>query len=109
MKNDLVLSHASSRRGADLGRPDNIPDCVRKQERVKLHLVKLKWVDGDYDQGGAYWGRIPDYDIYCAHAVVFNPVSNVPFPLCQIFVWARNRENAKKQVQVRLLNAKFYR
>ena len=25
-------------------------------EPEKLHLQRLRWVDGDYDTGGAYWG-----------------------------------------------------
>ena len=47
------LSNGSSQRGAQLGRRDHVTE---PNHPVKMHLVKLRWVDGDYDQGGAYWG-----------------------------------------------------
>jgi hypothetical protein len=96
--------------GAKQGRPDNIPQPIRELPSAKLHMVRLKWVDGDYDQGGAYWGRgIGDSDIYCAYANLVNPTSGNFFPFLQIFVRAKSRKSAKAQVRGKLPNAKFFR
>ena len=95
--------------GSHMGRPDNIPDGVKTLPSVKVHLVKLDWVDGDYDEKGAYWGGGSGDFIYCAHAVTFNPVGDNPFPPCQIFVRGRSREDAKAAVREKLPNARFYR
>lgn len=49
-----LLTNVISRRGAPMGRCDtHAADC---QEPVKFHLVKVPFVDGCYDRGGAYWG-----------------------------------------------------
>jgi hypothetical protein len=98
-------------RGALMGRPDNIPDCVRPLLSVKLHLVRLKMYDGDcYDAGGAYWGSgNGKTHIYCAYANLINPTSGHFFPFLQIFVRAKSRKNAKAQVRSKLSNAKFFR
>ena len=49
----------SSRRGAPLGRPEfGVPEGPAALFRVRL-------VDGDYDDGGAYWGGPPALPLYC--------------------------------------------
>jgi len=95
--------------GSQMGRPDNIPEPIRSLPFVKLHMVRLKWVDGDYDVGGAYWG-CPGRGmyVYCAYANVVNPVSGNFFPFTQIFVWATSRKDAKSCVRVKLPNARFF-
>ena len=96
--------------GAKHGRPDNIPQPIRELPSVKLRMVKLQWVDGDYDQGGAYWGRgNGDTNVYCAYANLINPVSGNFFPFLQIFVRAKSRKSAKSLVRSKLSNAKFFR
>lgn len=60
----LVLENVSSPRGAPMGRRDQLPDDTTKP--VKLRLERLRWVDGDYDSGGAYWGHTPGATIFCA-------------------------------------------
>jgi hypothetical protein len=105
----FTLSRACSSRGADMGRPDNIPECIRSLPSVKLHMVKLEWIDGDYDQGGAYWGYNGVTNVYCAWANVVNPVSGNFFPFLQIFVRALGRKAAKSAVREKLPNAVFYR
>jgi hypothetical protein len=37
-----------------------------KHYPVKFDIERLEWVDGDYDQGGAYWGRSNNDYIYRA-------------------------------------------
>lgn len=96
-------------KGAKMGRPDSIPEPIRSLPAVKLHMVRLKWVDGDYDVGGAYWG-CPGRGmyVYCAYANVVNPISGNFFPFTQIFVKAISRKDAKSLVRLKLPNAKFF-
>jgi len=58
------LSNVSCKFGAPMGRTPTIPD---NKLLGKLHLEKLEWVDGDYDKGGAYWGRSGSENIYRAY------------------------------------------
>ena len=87
--------------GAAMGRRDLIPpdpDTVRK-----LHLVKLRWVDGDYDEGGAYWGNSGGTAIYWAFGQ-----SDTEKAEC--FVRAIGRQAAKSTVRdLHFPNASFYR
>lgn len=88
---------------ADLG---NI--YVGAAAKVKLRMEKLRWVSGDYDQWGAYWGGGPQRDaegnyywehIYCA----WNESG------LRVFVRARSRDAAKLLVLEDLPGATFYR
>lgn len=96
--------------GSQNGRPDNIPLPIRSLPSVKLHLERLKMYDGDcYDAGGCYWGSGNGTTyMYCAWGTVINPVSNNPFPPCQIFVRANSRKDAKARVREKLPQAKFF-
>lgn len=94
--------------GSQMGRPDSIPNCIRLLPFVKVRMIKLKWVDGDYDQGGAYWGNNGTDHVYCAWANVVNPISGSFFPFLQIFTRAISRKDAKSQVRAKLSNAKFF-
>ena len=94
----LTLSNGSSPRGAQMGRPNIVLD---KGAPYKLQMERLQWVDGDYDQWGAYWGNSGDY-IYCAH--LDNP--NMPV---QVFVRAHTRTEAKSKVRAILPHSRFYR
>ncbi|MGO4302210.1 hypothetical protein [Cupriavidus sp. RAF12] len=57
------LSNVSSPRGAPMGRRNLRGDA---EEGYKFWLRRLDWVDGDYDPGGAYWGRSGGDYIYRA-------------------------------------------
>ncbi|MEN7527894.1 hypothetical protein [Cupriavidus sp. DL-D2] len=57
------LSNVGSRFGAPMGRRNLHGD---PDEAYKFWLRKLDWVDGDYDPGGAYWGRSGGDYIYRA-------------------------------------------
>ena len=91
----LNLSKACSERGADMGRPNRLPQDVNAL--IKLRMERLKWVDGDYDEKGAYWGNSSGASIYCAY------MSNV-----QIFVRAKSRKDAKSLVRDILPAATFF-
>ena len=95
--------------GSHMGRPDNIPDGVKTLPSVKVHLVKLDWVDGDYDVAGCYWGYTAGTDMYCAWGTPPNETSGNPTPPVQIFVRASNRIEAKELVKAKLANVVFYR
>lgn len=96
----LVLEKAYSMYGADMGRANRLPD--NRNAKAKLQLQRLKFVDGDYDVGGAYWGGGCGTYIYCA----FGDIEEVN---ARVFVRAADRDGAKKQVWDKLPNATFYR
>lgn len=90
--------------GSQNGRPDIIPASVRQNLGyvLRLHLNRLQWVDGCYDQGGAYWGNNGS-DVYCAWGK-FGP--NDLF--VQVFVRAKSRQEARHNVKEKLSNAIFF-
>lgn len=96
----LKVSDVSCRYGAPMGRRNILPDDC--DEAVKLQMVKLQWVDGDYDEGGAYWGGGSGDSIYFASGENDEIV-------IEVYVRARNRTAAKAKVRRLLPNAKFYR
>lgn len=53
------LAEVSNRYGAPMGRGDTMPGDT--DAAIALEIERLVWVDGDYDQGGAYWGNSGDY------------------------------------------------
>lgn len=87
--------------GSLMGRRNAIPDA---SAAPKLYLSKLKWVDGDYDQGGAYWGRGTGSDIYRAEGDAEGVDESY-----EVFVRARSREEAKAAVLKLIPAARFYR
>ena len=93
---DLILEHVESKYGAPIGRPNKLPEDTSAP--VTLHLHVLKMVDGDYDEGGAYWGR----GSKCPVRVAYNES-------VLIFVRAKTRYAAKAEVLKLLPKARFYR
>ena len=84
-----------------MGRSTLIDDC---SAFVRLHLYRMRLVDGDYDNGGAYWGG--------GNAVVgwmYHAYDVFPAPTTQLFVRARSREEAKQLVRHAVKNASFFR
>lgn len=88
-----------------MGRPNQLPDDVNAP--VKLRMERLKWVDGDYDQFGAYWGGGSGDFIFYAYGTAYHAIKNAE-PV-SVFVRAYKREAAKVLVQNILQNATFYR
>jgi hypothetical protein len=108
-----ILTKGYSKYGADMGRSNKLPtDCAAP---VKLHLQQLKLVDGDYDQGGAYWGFTRGTAIYCAFT---EPVQGFTrgtaiyrafTEAVQVFCRATDRQDAKAKVRDLLPNVSFFR
>lgn len=96
----LTLPKGYSQYGAQMGRPDQMP--VNQNAPIKLQMERLKWVDGDYDQSGAYWGGGNGDWIYCAHGEDAEVA-------VKVFVRAVSREHAKTLVRKSLPFASFYR
>jgi len=94
------LSNVSCKYGAPMGRSNAIPDDI--ETAGKLYLEKLKWVDWDYDRGGAYWGQTEGDNIYRASG-------ESTTEQIEIFVRASNRDQAKDLVREKCKDAKFYR
>lgn len=84
----LPCNNASSRYGAQMGRRNQTQG---KPER--LHLQRVRFVDGDYDSGGAYWGG-GGLPLYCA----FSPENTINAQPIRIFTRALNPAEAKANV-----------
>ena len=67
----------------------------------KVSLRRLRWVDGDYDEAGAYWG-------YCSGTWIYRAIFETADSCEDIFVRATSREDAKEQVREQLPGARFY-
>lgn len=93
----LTLPLAASSYGAQMGRPNELPQNVLAP--IKLRMSRLQLVDADYDRWGAYWGA-GKKDVYCA----WNREERV-----KVFVRGMSRTEAKQNVQEILPNAKFFR
>ena len=95
----LKASNASSVRGADMGRRDWGLSEHRWCPMV-MYLQRVRFVDGDYDLGGAYWGGPPSLPLFCAWAEDDE---------ARVFVRAKDRGAAKLEVKRYFPNAKFFR
>lgn len=88
--------------GSQMGRrnvePNNPETCFDK-----LHLVRLPFVDGDYDNWGTYWGS--PANVWCA----FSDDQNHTDYAIRYFVRADSREEAKELIREQLPNVTFYR
>jgi hypothetical protein len=94
-----TLPNASSKYGAQMGRR-SFNDA--SDAPVKCSLRKLRWVDGDYDEQGAYWGHTPGTHIYWCNFDIGDTNED-------IFVRATSRAEAKAEIREQLPNARFYR
>jgi hypothetical protein len=90
----LKLENVSSRFGAPMGRPNILPHDLNnpKTYPVALYIKPLRMVDGDYDEGGAYWGGPVDAGFML---VAWSPASDHRY---QIFVRAKDRAEAEQAV-----------
>lgn len=71
-----------------------------------MSLRRLKFVDGDYDQGGAYWGSPANvYRAISVNACEFGD----SLQTAEVFVRARSRSEAKLRVKTMIPFATFYR
>ncbi len=84
------LSNVSSKFGAPMGRGNTISDALAP---VEFEIVRLRWVDGDYDEGGAYWGRHTASGEY-----IFRATGESEAGPEEVFVRATTLDHAKAQV-----------
>lgn len=98
------LPKAYDYRGASMGRANTLPE-IPTQYPVKLHLHALRWADGDYDEGGAYWGYTQGTRIYRAYGETPH-LENI-----EVFVRAKSRDEAKQMAGevLKPIPVKFYR
>ena len=96
------LRRAFSQYGASMGRPDTLPE--NPAAPVRLSLIRLRWVDGDYDAGGAYWGRVPGTWIFRALGDADGGET-----VAELYVRADSRDDAKAKIRRRVPGATFYR
>lgn len=99
MKEKITLPfqvNVSSIYGAPMGRAaDSITDLIGR-----VHLRYVPFVDGDYDQGGAYWGGGRDTQpLFCA----WDDESHV------VYFRAASREGAKAKLSSKNPAITFYR
>jgi hypothetical protein len=89
------LTHAASKYGAEMGRPNRIPKDISKSTKL-YYYEQLKWVDGDYDEGGCYWGRVIKNGIgdYIYRVQGETETDNV-----EIFVRAKTMDEAREKVK----------
>jgi hypothetical protein len=85
-----------------MGRPDTLPE--NPAAPVRLSVVRLRWVDGDYDAGGAYWGHVAGTWIYRALGDADDGDT-----VAELYVRAVSREAAKAAIRERVPGASFYR
>ena len=102
MANKLKLDNASSQYGAAMGRRNELP--ADPELPIKLRLEALRWVDGDYDQGGAYWGNSGGTSIYCGWSAEGDGENRV-----RVFARATDREDAQEKIRELIPGAKFFR
>ena len=94
----LKADTVSSFRGAPMGRSD----WGLTEHRwcpMMMYLQRVRFIDGDYDLGGAYWGGGGE-PLFCAWAEGIE---------ARVFVRAKDRRAAKLKVKKCFPNAKFFR
>ena len=95
----LKADNVSSVRGAPMGRCDW--GLIEHRDRpMMMYLQRVRFIDGDYDLGGAYWGGYPSEPLFCAWAEDIE---------ARVFVRAKDRTAAKLEVKEYFPNAKFFR
>ena len=94
----LKADNVSSVRGAPMGRL--AWGLIEHRERpMMMYLQRVRFIDGDYDLGGAYWGGGGE-PLFCAWAEDDE---------ARVFVRTKNRTAAKLKIKEYFPNAKFFR
>lgn len=89
--------------GSMMGRRDTLPDD--KNEPCKLRLVSMREADRTcYDSGGAYWGM---WSPRCGG--MYRAIRDCGEVRAEVFVRAKDRQEAKAKVRAILPGARFYR
>lgn len=91
--------------GAPMGRRDDRGDPAMP---YKVHLQVMPMVDGCYDRGGAYWGS-GNSTIGWMYRAYSTFEDEFGLDEIQMFIRAKDRDDAKAQVLDQYPNATFYR
>ena len=94
----LKAAPVNCSRGAPMGR-ENWGLIEHRDRPMMMHLQRVRFIDGDYDLGGAYWGGGGE-PLFCAWAEDIE---------ARVFVRAKDRNAAKLEVKQYFPNAKFFR
>jgi hypothetical protein len=90
-----TLPKGCSKYGANMGRRSDWPED--RSVPIMLMIERLQWVDGDYDQGGAYWGGfIPDRD---PPSYIFWAYGEDDENQVDIFVRAKSLADAERKIR----------
>lgn len=92
--------NVSSARGAPMGRGECHAEPVGK-----VRLFRVNMVDGDYDDGGAYWGAAIHGVPPLYHAFDVDGKDDGYY----VFIRAKSREAAKAMILEEWPDTKFYR
>lgn len=92
------LPNVSSHHGAPMGRRSEFDST---DYPVKFRMQRLRWVDGDYDEGGAYWGYVSGDHIYWAVGLDEDLKH-------EVFIRAKSRGGAKTLLREDFPNATFF-
>lgn len=97
MSKHKPLPNACSEYGCAMGRRNTIEE---PEALIKFHLRRMKLYDyGCYDEGGAYWGSgDPMYYAY----------GDGPKFVNEMFIRAKDRQDAKNQVLAEFEHATFF-
>ena len=90
-------SNVNSKYGAPMGRRESLGNGISP---VKLYCERVKFYDGAYDKGGAYWGA--GTNLYVCYGEEFEG------DLIVQFIRASSRDAAKAIMLSRRRNVKFY-
>lgn len=93
MSRPAPITNVGGKYGSPMGRRDTLHN---DGEPMKLRLQYVPFVDGAYDQGGAYWGM--PANLY----VAWNEDG-------ELYVRASSRDMAKQIIQGNWLGVTFYR
>ena len=89
--------------GSMMGRRNTLPED--RSQSCKLHLVSMREADRTcYDSSGAYWGMWSP-----SAGGMYRALGDCGEVRAEVFVRARDREEAKMKVRKSLTNARFYR
>jgi hypothetical protein len=93
-------SKACSQYGASMGRR-NVHVVEDRHADFRVHLVRVPLDQGGYDPGGAYWGGGRDIPRLYRYETDDGTI--------EAYVRAWDREEAKREIQKRYPNVRFYR
>lgn len=102
------LTDVNCRFGAPMGRQSRIAVDDPETFDKRIHLVQLRMVDGDYDEGGAYWGAGDRRIGWMYRAYYWDPKCESEQQI-DYFLRATGREDAKSKLREELPNVKFFK